>query len=60
MILVLETGLFNDADVVRAALDTVKQTTSIQELQLNCSTMNDTDWDDMLDRVLSADMVITL
>ncbi len=60
MILVLETGLFNDADVVRAALDTVKQTTSIQELQLNCSTMNDTDWDDMLDRVLSADKVITL
>ncbi len=60
MILVLETGLFNDADVVRAALDTVKRTTSIQELQLNCSTMNDTDWDDMLDRVLSADKVITL
>lgn len=60
MTLVLDTGLFNDADTVRAALETLTPSTSIQVLRLNCSTMNDTDWDNALGLVLSASKVITL
>jgi hypothetical protein len=56
---VLETGLFEDSDTLRAAL----QSLDLPEdrwCTLHAEQMNDSDWDDVLALVLSTNRVITL
>jgi len=56
---VLDTGLFNDRDTLLAALDGLNIPDSHRR-QLNPTTMNDGDWDEILSLVLSTTRVITL
>lgn len=55
--IVLDTGLLEDRDTLQAALAAMKISKS---RTLTPATMNDSDWDEVLDLVLSAKRVITL
>lgn len=55
----LDTGLFNDRETLLAAVERLNLPESHRRT-LNPTTMNDGDWDDVLDLVLSAKRVITL
>lgn len=57
-LLVLDTGLFNDRETLSAALRSMG--TSVDIRQLNPEEMNDGDWDEILNLVLSATRVMTL
>lgn len=57
--LVLDTGLFNDRETLSAALQSLNLPGARTHL-LNPTTMNDGDWDKLLNLVLSAKRVITL
>lgn len=57
-LLVLDTGLFNDRETLSAALQSMG--TSVDIRQLNPEEMNDGDWDEILNLVLSATRVMTL
>lgn len=57
--LVLETGLFKDAGTLQAALQSI-EIPAAHNRKLVPVQMNDRDWDEILDLVLSAKRVITL
>ena len=56
-LVILETGLFADAETLNAALATgpAGKTVTLQP-----ATMTDADWDNVLEDILSADKVITI
>lgn len=58
-VLVLDTGLFNDRDTLSTALRALPQS-AIKSCKLEPEKMNDGDWDNILDLVLSTKRVITL
>jgi len=57
--LVLDTGLFKDRETLDAALQLLNLPATHRHT-LNPTTMNDGDWDKILNLVLSAKRVITL
>lgn len=58
-LLILDTGLFHDRDTLSAALQSLNIADS-QWRKLVPDNMNDEDWDEILDLVLSAKRVISL
>lgn len=58
-LLVLDTGLFNDRQTLATALEGLNLPES-QWRTLSPQDMNESDWDDILTQVLSADSVISL
>lgn len=57
--LVLDTGLFNDHDFLSAALQSLEIPQSLHH-KLDPENMNDADWDNLLNLVLSTKCVISL
>lgn len=52
-ILTLDTGLFEDADIIINACPTA------QVVQLKPERMNEQDWDDLLEKILEADLIVS-
>jgi len=61
-IVVLQTGIFNDAQVVGSALRRLPsvQCTSIDISKSKIIGFNDDSWDDVMDRLLSSSKIITV
>ncbi len=55
--LILETGLFEDAEMLRETLAGLPGTSSVS---LHADKMKDADWDRLLEKILAADMIITI
>ena len=56
---VLDTGLFNDQQTLVSAIDEIDIPPG-QKRKLDPATMNDSDWDEILDLVLCSRCVITI
>ncbi|MFN4148751.1 MAG: hypothetical protein ACK4E4_04290 [Rhodocyclaceae bacterium] len=55
----LNTGLFPDAQTVQAALRRMAETHSVEAIDLTRRDLGENDWDEVMEKILAADRVIT-
>lgn len=58
-ILQLNTGLFPDAQTVQAALRQMAETHAVEVVDLTRRGLRENDWDEVMEKILAADRVIT-
>lgn len=59
-ILVIKTNLFSDQPTMVRAVQAIKSTANIRTVEIVGEQMDDTAWDNVLEQIMSADMVLAL
>lgn len=59
-LLILETGLFSDRETVRQALSEALKPGEAETIALKPSTMQEEDWDRVVDRILKTGKIVTI
>jgi len=59
-ILVINTNLFSDQPTMVRAVQTIKSKANIRTVEIVGEKMDDTAWDNVLEQIMGADMVLAL